>query len=123
MARAQAIGDAVATWLPDHIGFDHFASNYTQSVSLATTSLTGLVYAPCIISNLPTGAAISATGIAISPLGVYITPEGANIQPEGFKARPAVLHPHTHPATRTPVHASADTCSVSRSWLSQPMVT
>jgi hypothetical protein len=78
----------VSTWLPDHIGFDKFAANYTQSVSLATTALTGLVYAPCIISNLPTGAAISATGIAISPLGVYITPEGANIQPEGFKASP-----------------------------------
>ena len=80
------VGTAVAGWLPDHIGLDHFAANYTSSYNLGlTTSLTGINYAPCIISNAPVGAAVSATAISISPLGVYITPEGANIQPEGFK--------------------------------------
>ena len=84
--RAQTVGEAVAAWLPDHIGFDHFAANYTQSYEPGvTTSVTGFSYAPCIMGNSPVGALITATAINISPLGVYITPEGANIQPEGLE--------------------------------------
>ena len=89
MARArQTVGDAVASWLPDHIGHDHFAANYTQSYNPGLAiSATGFAYAPCIISNVPVGAIVAPAAISISPLGVYITPEGANFQPEGFKVR------------------------------------
>ena len=90
--RAQTVGDAVAAWLPDHLGFDHFAANYTQSYNPGLSiSATGFSYAPCIISNAPVGAIVAPAAISITPLGVYITPEGANFQPEGFKVggRPA----------------------------------
>ena len=84
----QTVGDAVASWLPDHIGHDHFAANYTQSYNPGLSiSATGFSYAPCIISNVPVGAIVAPAAISISPLGVYITPEGANFQPEGFKVR------------------------------------
>ena len=84
----QTVGDAVASWLPDHIGHDHFAANYTQSYNPGLAiSATGFAYAPCIISNVPVGAIVAPAAISISPLGVYITPEGANFQPEGFKVR------------------------------------
>lgn len=86
----QTIGNAVADWLPDHIGHDHFAANYTQSYNPGLSiSATGFSYAPCIISNVPVGAIVAPAAISISPLGVYITPEGANFQPEGFKVRGA----------------------------------
>lgn len=85
---AQTVGDAVSAWLPDHIGLDKFAANYTQIYAPGiTTTETLFSYAPCIISSSPVGAEVAATAINIDPLGVYITPEGANFQPEGFKAR------------------------------------
>ena len=95
-ACAQTVGDAVSAWLPDHIGFDHFAANYTQSYNPGLSiSATGFSYAPCIISNAPVGAIVAPAAISISPLGVYITPEGANFQPEGFKVRRPAASVHT----------------------------
>ncbi|KAK9839610.1 hypothetical protein WJX81_000691 [Elliptochloris bilobata] len=89
----QTVGDAVSAWLPDHIGFDKFASNYSQSYAPGlTVSATGFSYAPCIISTSPVGAVVSATAITIDPIGVYITPEGSNFQPEGFKVVPSIVY-------------------------------
>ena len=105
---AQIIGDAVAAWLPDHLGFDHFAANYSQSYNPGVdVSAVGFSYAPCIIGNFPAGAVVAPTAISISPLGVYITPEGANVQPEGMDVRaPPALHPRhaclTRLAAQTP---------------------
>lgn len=65
----QSISEAVAQWLPDHIGLEHFANNVTQAYQPGvTTTETLFSYAPCIIGNHPAGADIYATAISITPL-------------------------------------------------------
>ena len=82
----------MAAWLPDRLGFDHFATNYSQAYEPGLSiSSAGFLYAPCIIGNFPVGAVVAPSAISISPIGVYVTPEGANVQPEGIDVRKPLL--------------------------------
>ncbi len=70
----QSISEAVAEWLPDHIGLEHFANNVTQAYQPGvTTTETLFRYAPCVIGNHPAGADIYATAISITPLVRFTT--------------------------------------------------
>ena len=65
---ATDLGNSLAALLPDHVGLDRFASNFTLSVLPGlTTALTGFSYSPCLLDASALGAIAGVQGIGISP--------------------------------------------------------
>jgi hypothetical protein len=91
---AQVYHDLYHTLLkpgPDAAG-DATASGsffHPDSVDISSTFFS---YAPCIVSNTPTGVSIFPAAASITPQAISIAPEGVNIQPQGLNVQPALIY-------------------------------
>ena len=61
-------GNALASFLPDHLGKDSFEANYTQAfIPGLVTGLRGIRYEPCLLRSAVLGAGASANGLVFNP--------------------------------------------------------
>ena len=75
-------GEALSAFLPDHVGPDNFASNYSQAfIPGLVTALRGVRYEPCLLRGASVGAAVSAAGVVINPELFATRPTGAGVLP------------------------------------------
>jgi hypothetical protein len=74
-------GQALATFLTDHMGKDSFKSNYSQAfIPGIVTGLTGIRYEPCLLRSAAVGAAAAATGLIFNPTLFAARSTGAGAQ-------------------------------------------